>query len=402
MYPVLANSALRKLEDLFLYDIKRDELYELDDESFGLLRHFTGKNEIDEITKKLNVNEKDAKKILAYLNKRGLLSKNEKSNNAPEKFEAKQAFLPSLRYLQLHITEKCNLNCRHCYLGEKSKAELPLKTVKKALDEFSGSGLKVLITGGEPMLHSRFWEIAEYAGRLSIRKELLTNGSFLSEKNAKKLAKHIEAVQISLDGLKEGHEFMRGKGTFKKAVSAIKNANKSGLSVSCATMIHAKNIKEFSKLERMIENLGIDEWLLDIPSLKGNAERNKQILPEPKKAAEIFKKYGYSSGIHGGDANYSCGSHICAISPGGEVTKCGFFTESVGNIKKHSLKECWKKIVANYIPEVETLECAGCKFLYECRGGCRYRALASAKHQRHVHASSFYGRDSFMCQLFFM
>jgi len=392
MYPTLVNSSLRKLESLFLYDIKKDERYELDRDSFELLSYFTRGNEIWEIIKKLDADEKEAEKVLNYLGrKKCVLKSNKRSKNAKKKFAVKQAFLPSLRYLQLHITEKCNLNCRHCYLGDKGNAELPFSLAKKALDEFSEFGLKVLITGGEPMLHSKFWEIIEYAGSLPVRIELLTNGTFLSEKNAERLAKHINGVQISLDGLKEGHEFMRGRKTFEKATSAIKNAKKSGLAVSCATMIHAKNFNEFPMLKKLVEELNADEWLLDIISPKGNAEENEKIFLEEKKAAEIFKNYGFSFGVHEGDENYSCGSHLCSVSPKGEVTRCGFFDESAGNIKKLSLEECWRKIAANYIPKIETLECKACKFLHWCRGGCRYRALEEG---------SFYARDSFMCQVF--
>ena len=386
MYPHLKDCALKAQESLFLYNYRFDERYELDSESFEFLRFCTGKNSLAEIVKATGTDEKEAAGLIEYLASEGCIE-DRRLDNTASVFDLPEPVLPSLRYLQLHITERCNLNCGHCYLGEKEERDLEFETVRKALDEFSPNGLKLLITGGEALLHRRFWEIVELASRYPIRIELLSNGTMITPTVAKKLSKHIHSVQISLDGTKAGHEYLRGKGSFEKTINGIKNASKF-LDVSIATMVHKHNLCEFEELEKLIETLGAKEWNLDIPSLAGNA--TKDVIPPTARAAEIFRKHGFGSGVHEGEFEYSCGSHICTIDIFGGVSKCGFFEDTVGNIRDEDLLSLWMRVVERYTPKVDMLECAGCMVVEECRGGCRYRALI---------CGDFLGRDPFMCAL---
>lgn len=389
MYPKLKNSALKKLETEVLYNFVTDELYELDGESFDFLSYCTGKNSFQEIIEKEGSDGKEAEDLMSYLLEEGCIEDG-RDPSAVERFSPPRSTLPSLRYLQLHITEKCNLNCKHCYLGEKGHRYLDLKTIEKAMEGFSGAGLKLIITGGEPLLHDDFWDVLDRARGLPIRVELLSNGTLITDEIAARLSRYIDGIQISLDGLKDGHEVLRGNGSFDKALEGLKNAKKY-LRVTCATMVHRGNISEFAKLERLLRRLGIDEWTIDIPSESGNMAQNTDLSVDFEIASEIFRKYGYSVGMHVGDRGYSCGSHICSVNVMGEVSKCGFFSDGVGNIRDESLGDCWRKVIEKYIPKLEELECGDCKALEECRGGCRYRALRD---------SGFYGKDPFMCHFY--
>ncbi len=279
------------------------------------------------------------------------------------------------------------MDCIHCYLGEKEQKDMDINLIEKALREFSPNGLKVLITGGEALLHKRFWEVIEMASSHPVRLELLSNGTLITEDVAKKLAEHVHSVQISLDGLEKGHEYLRGKGSFKKTLRGIKNAARH-LDINIATMVHKANINEFSGLEKLVLELGPIEWSVDVPSLAGNA--TKGILPTLEEAAKIFRAHGFGSGVHEGDIEYSCGSHICTVDVNGNVSKCGLFKEGVANLKDQDLNELWKRVVDRYTPPVTSLKCGDCMFLDTCRGGCRYRALVSG---------DFLGKDSFMCEV---
>jgi radical SAM protein with 4Fe4S-binding SPASM domain len=384
MHPRLKGCALKAQEELFLYNYKTDERYELDEDSFDFLKHCTGNNSLEEILSRTKASEKETDILLDYLSSENCI-KNHHEKNAPNIFPIQDAVLPSLRYLQLHITERCNLNCTHCYLGEKKQKDLDITLIKKALKEFSPNGLKVLITGGEAVLHRRFWKVLELASTFPVRIELLSNGTLLTKNVAKKLSKYIQGVQISLDGMKIGHEYLRGYGCFEKTTQGIKNASKV-LDVTIATMVHTGNLREFEKLEGFVKKIGAQGWDLDIPALAGNA--HLEIIPPPYFAAEIFKRYGFGSGVHEGDHKYSCGSHICTIDVNGGVSKCGFFEEAVGNVKDANLTALWRRVVGKYTPPIEVLECSSCKVIEECRGGCRYRAKVSG---------NFHGKDDFMC-----
>ncbi len=389
MHHKLKDSALKEIETKVLYNFVDDELYELDDESFSFLSYCTGRNSFSRIIKTTNCDEKEAKKLIEYLQEEGCME-DKKEENAAERFPSYNKVLPSLRYLQLHITEKCNLNCRHCYLGEKEEKDLELEIIDKAIGEFSQTGLKLLITGGEPLLHSQFWEVLKIAKKYPIRVEVLSNGTLITEDKAKKLSEYINGIQISIDGLEKGHDSLRGKGSFKKAIKGVKAAKKY-LKITCATMIHKGDVSEFPELEKLVKKLNIDEWSIDLPSEAGNMKENLELAVDFETASEIFGKYGYSTGMHLGDNGYSCGSHICSINVFGEVSKCGFFSEPVGNIQKDDLIDCWKRVIDNYTPRLTELKCRECQALEECRGGCRFRALK---------AGSFFGKDPFMCHLY--
>jgi radical SAM protein with 4Fe4S-binding SPASM domain len=307
--------------------------------------------------------------------------------DAPKAYLVEEPVLPSLRYLQLHITERCNLNCAHCYLGEKRQKDLGIGLIEKALDEFSPNGLKVLITGGEPLLHRDFWQVLELASRYPVRIELLSNGTLITGEITKRLSEYVHTVQISLDGMKRGHELLRGKGSFEGAVQGIRNVS-DFMSVNIATMVHSGNASEFEELEGFVSSLGSREWNLDIPSLAGNAK--PEVLPHTNTAGRIFKEYGFGEGVHEGDADYSCGSHICTIDIDGNVSKCGFFDDGVGNIRRENLQNLWTRVVERYTPSLGSIKCRGCRVIEECRGGCRYRAMVSG---------DFLGRDPFMCSV---
>ncbi len=386
MHPRLINCALKNLESPYLYSFRADERYELDTESFAFLKYCTGKNSFEDILNYTGSSEKEAKALLDYLTSEGCAEDRE-DQGAPDFFNVQEPVFPSLRYLQLHITEICNLDCGHCYLGKKKQKDIGIDVVKKVLEEFSPNGLKLLITGGEPLLHRRFWDILELASRYLIRIELLTNGTLISEDVAEKLSRYVHGVQISLDGMEAGHESLRGSGSFKKALKGIGNAKKY-VPVNIATMVHSHNLEEFAEMSKMVSRMGAAEWNLDVPALAGNAVES--IIPSMDAAAEIFKKYGFGMGVHEGDKGYSCGSHICTVDVEGGVSKCGFFEETIGNIKEENLMDLWDRVVKKYTPTVDALECMGCAEIEICRGGCRYRANVSG---------DFYGKDPFMCTI---
>ena len=68
---------------------------------------------------------------------------------SPRLLNWRRSPVPSLRYLELMLTERCNLRCRHCYLGEVGDQELPLAAVVQTLEEFQKmQGLRVLLSWG--------------------------------------------------------------------------------------------------------------------------------------------------------------------------------------------------------------------------------------------------------------
>jgi MoaA/NifB/PqqE/SkfB family radical SAM enzyme len=173
------------------------------------------------------------------------------------------------------------------------------------------------------------------------RSVLLSNGNLITKEVAKKLRMH--EVQVSLDGMKEGHEMLRGRGTFRKALTAIDHLQEAGIQLSVATMIHKGNLKEFDSLAGLLESKGIKEWNVDVPCTEGRLKENENLCPSPVEAGPLLN-YGFGGGMHASKENYGCGAHLCAIMPNGSVCKCGLFSqEPVGSIDE-GLRTCWTRL----------------------------------------------------------
>lgn len=287
---------------------------------------------------------------------------------APRALCLRQSPVPSLRYLLLHITDRCNLKCRHCFLGEGGSRELSLPEIVAIADQFEAmQGLRLLISGGEPLLHKSFWEVNDYLRRKDLRVVLLTNGTLIDEETARRLS--AQEVQISLDGMREAHDHLRGWGSFERSVAAIRHLRSAGVDVSVATMIHQRNLDDFDVLEELVRELGAREWSIDLPSAVGRLADNSDLLVDPRSAGPFLRR-SYGGAIHEPLASFACGAHLMAVMADGKVARCGFYAdEAVGSIEA-GLKPCWQKIAKTPLSD---LEC-NCQFVEECRGGCRFRA----------------------------
>jgi radical SAM protein with 4Fe4S-binding SPASM domain len=362
---------LKWLETPSVYDIETDELYELDEDAFEFLKRCTSPEGCPS----------EGGIFIDYCMKEDILTTERVSARRPR---VRKSLVPSLRYLELQITDKCNLRCRHCYIGESASNELSLKVIRGVLSEFEAmQGLRVLITGGEPVLHSGFAELNEILPEFSLRKVLFTNGTLLDKGRIEQLK--VDEVQISIDGLEDAHDSLRGRGTFAAALRAIKACLDRGLDVSISTMVHAKNLGDFDAMQRLCDELGVKDWTVDVPCKTGRLETNKDFLVDPGTGGK-YLAYGRGGGLHASTPGFACGLHLLSVNAGGEVSKCTFYSDPVGTIRD-GLPDCWKRIPPL---RLDTLRC-DCGHVDECRGGCRYRAEL---------LDGPFGRDLYRCALY--
>jgi len=352
------HCVLKRLEQPYLYDIEKDDLYELSPDAYEfLLQCLQGKSP--------PLREEDREFIQTCLSE-NLITFSEIP--AERDVFPDPSPIPSLRYLEVLLTGRCNLKCRHCYIGDCLHRDLSVEQIRRIAKEFEDiQGLRLLLSGGEPLLHHHFWEINEILRARAFRAVLISNGTLITEEVAKKL--HVHEVQISLDGMREGHESLRGKGTFERVLRAIDFLHEADIQVSVATMIHRGNLGEFDQLASLLQARHIREWNVDVPCIEGRLRENQEFWVEPSEAGP-FLNYGYGGGFHGSENNSCCGAHLCAILPDGRVTKCGLFSqERVGTIDE-GLRTCWQRIPRISLSQ---LNCT-CSEIELCRGGCRYRA----------------------------
>lgn len=352
------HCVLKNLEEHYLYDIENDELYEISSDAYQFfLKICQGENPPI---------HKEDEELIQFCLSENLITFSE--THVKRETFSNPSPIPSLRYLELQMTDRCNLKCRHCYLGESSHQDLSVDQIQRILKEFEEiQGLRLLLSGGEPLLHPQFWKINEILRNYAFRSILLSNGTLITRETTKRLRVH--EVQISLDGMKEGHEALRGVGTFEKTLLAIDQLQEANIRVSIATMIHRKNLSEFDQLASLLQSKQIEEWNVDIPCIEGRLKKNQDLWVAPHEAGR-FLSYGYGGGFHSSTNNTTCGAHLCAILSNGKVCKCGLFSqEPVGRIEE-GLRTCWKRIPRIALKD---LLCK-CPVIEACRGGCRYRA----------------------------
>ncbi len=393
-YFLSKESVLKWLENPSVYHIKKDELYELDDEAFKYLKNCCSAFSVQRSAinqKKSGVQKPEITPFIKYCLKEEILTRDKIFLKRPP---IKKSPVPSLRYLELQITDRCNLRCRHCYINPPSPPfrkggmggfELSIKQIQKILTEFEAmQGLRVLITGGEPLIHSRFKEINSILPAFFLRKILFTNGLLLNKKMLGNL--NVNEIQVSIDGMEKAHDSLRGKGTFRRAMRSINLAMDSGFEVSVSTMVHQKNLRDFNRMKNLFKKIGIKDWTVDVPCVTGRLRENTDFQLSPKQAGK-YLKYGYGGGIHSGEKGFGCGLHLISVSANGKISKCTFYSDRAVGTIKDGLRKCWEKIKPI---RLDKLDC-DCKHIEKCRGGCRYRAemLGDAL-----------GRDLYRCVLY--
>jgi radical SAM protein with 4Fe4S-binding SPASM domain len=352
--------SLRRLEQPSLYDRKSDELYELNSEGFEALTRCRGHLTLEEVELEPEFEE-------ACLQE-GLLTLSQRPRPMPLPLGPSPT--PSLRYLELQVTWRCNLACGHCYLGPARAVDLPVERIAAVAKEFEDmGGLRLMISGGEPLAHPRWDQINALLAALPLRRVLLSNGHLLHGEVLDQL--HCEEVQISLDGMEAGHDLLRGKGSFTQALAAARAIKASGRDLSIATMVHTGNLDQFEEMEGLVHGLGAQEWGIDAPSLSGRLAGNPGLTVEPDQAALAMAR-AFGGAYHGGGGGMACGLHLATVAADGKVAQCGFYLDEPLGMVDEGLWTCWQRRQALTLAEING--CAGCEAAADCGGGCRYRA----------------------------
>jgi radical SAM protein with 4Fe4S-binding SPASM domain len=141
---------------------------------------------------------------------------------------------PLPQEVSLQLTYKCNLRCTHCYQWneqgffrdfsvQQARTELDLDVVADVLRTTEGNRAKLFLWGGEPLMYSKFTQLTELLTQYPRTVNMCTNG-LLFKRHLDDLLRIGENLNllVSLDGLGEDHEALRGKGTFRRTTDNIK------------------------------------------------------------------------------------------------------------------------------------------------------------------------------------
>lgn len=149
-------------------------------------------------------------------------------------------------FARFHLTQRCQLECIHCYTN--SSPHLPrdkeLSTARwiQLVDDFADNGgQKILFTGGEALVHPGCIPIMRRAHERGLDVMLFSNG-ILIPRHIDVLKQIVNTVQISIDGPSaETHDEVRGPGSFKKAMRAIRMLLDAGIKTRISTVVMMNN-----------------------------------------------------------------------------------------------------------------------------------------------------------------
>lgn len=309
-------------------------------------------------------------------------------------------------FIQLNITNKCNLNCKHCFnnSGNKDKYELTNQEVFNILEYFlSKSIVCITFGGGEPLMHKNIFDFIKYAKERNGRVTILSNGLLINKNIANKLCDSgVNRVRISLDGSNERiNDFIRSRGSFNGATKALKNLLSTKISdIAVMTSVNKYNFNDLENIVKLLIKIGVKDVKF-IPTVLGGraVKKFKDYILEGnfmklllEKKSELLKKYKdhiYISVDSPLEAilfkndinklkNYGpclIGRVFLGIKPNGDIFICPMLDNVIiGNIRKDDIKKVWRNSeILNKVRDLNLLKgkCKDCKLKPYCGGGCR-------------------------------
>lgn len=190
---------------------------------------------------------------------------------------------PLPQEVSLQLTYRCNLRCSHCYQWneqgffrdfspQRQKTELDVEIVESVLRTTAPTRSKLFLWGGEPLMHTKFGQVAELLERYPRTVNMCTNGLLFKRKldDLLRIGENLNLL-VSLDGLGEDHEALRGKGTFKRTMENIRmmlDLKREGrfrgeLSLSC--MVSHVTVGKMYEFMEWAEELGVNTVYFQFP-----------------------------------------------------------------------------------------------------------------------------------------
>jgi radical SAM protein with 4Fe4S-binding SPASM domain len=318
---------------------------------------------------------------------------------------------------QWHITDRCNLNCRHCYndiKAEKDPSFDELIAVLEKIMKFTKDNYyltnrnqvrnHITLTGGEPFIHKDFLELLQ---KISEEKKhfdfaILTNGSFIDKSIARNLKKIKPSfVQVSIEGCEATHDSIRGKGNYRTTLCAIKNLVSENITTFISFTAHRGNFMEFAHVANLGRKLNVRRVWADrlIPCGSGTSLSNELLTPEEtRKFFEIMQQecllakkrwFGKTEiSMHralqflmAGGRPYHCtaGETLITVMPNGDVYPCRRMPVKVGNLFEQSLSEIYN--YNNLLCDLRSCSslndtCKACTYSVLCKGGLKCLAYS--------------------------
>ena len=314
---------------------------------------------------------------------------------------------------QWHITDECDQRCKHCYLfaeGHPVMTEMTWERMVAVLANVERMAARLnrlpylYITGGDPILHSRFWDFLELVRSHGIPFTIMGNPFHLSSEVCLRLKQlGCRKYQLSIDGLRETHDYFRKPGSFDATLRAIKTIREAGLHCAVMTTVSGTNIQEIPQIIDLVVEHHVDIFAFGryCPTAtdKATPERGWHIEPEQYRDLldrcwrkfeqyrdtdttfnlkdHLWTLYLYERGlwkIPAGldeDTIYdgcNCGNCHFTISAEGRLMACRRFESYVGTADEEFYDVWTGPRMEQYRQHERFEKCRQCELLRFCRG----------------------------------
>jgi len=164
------------------------------------------------------------------------------------------------KMLLWEITGRCNIHCKHCYIGSWDwNREFDKRIIEKGIRDFAEWGVnRIVISGGEPFMHPYLVDICKTAKSYRLETIIATNGTLVTSKLANLLARNeIDFIQVSLDGAENVHDLQRETGSFQASMRGIELLIEAGIPVTTRCTLSSININTIDELLCICSELGL-------------------------------------------------------------------------------------------------------------------------------------------------
>ena len=259
-----------------------------------------------------------------------------------------------------------------------------------------------MLTGGEPLLRPDIAEVGRAIRQRGVYWSMVSNGWFYDEAMHRKLmGAGMGALTISLDGLGENHDWMRGRaGSFERTLRAIAIAAKEPrLNFDVVSCINRRSIGQLDALHDQLQALGVKQWriftIIPIGRAKDDPEmhltdeefvrlmefiKEKRALAATARDARMNVTFScegylgrYERQVRQNPFFCRAGVTIASVLIDGRICACPNIDRdafSQGNIYQDSLWEVWQHRFADFRDRNWTRKgrCATCSVWRDCQG----------------------------------
>ena len=189
------------------------------------------------------------------------------------------------RTMILLLNKRCNLKCDFCDLWHFTDL-MPYEHAATIIQRAPAAGVRTLvITGGEPFVHPRIFELIELAKNLGLGVNITTNGTLLTRDLQRLRDSRVDSLSLSLDGFEANHDALRGvDGTYALVMQALDVLKRdTDIHINIYFVVTNQNVRDLRPVYDMTVERGVefDFWPVNgYPHLYVRSEEDRRVYDE--------------------------------------------------------------------------------------------------------------------------